>query len=512
METDATLVAVIDLGAYSARLEICQVSADGAIEILENLSHPLPLGNDVFAGGRIRAGNIRLAERVLADFRRLMQEYRVEHCKAVATSAVREALNRDIFLHRVRQYSGIAVEVLEGPAEIRLIFLAVKKALAGRFPLHQGNAVIYTIGTGSSQICFLQNGHLRSADTIRLGTLRMVESLDERISSQRLQEIVDPFVAAILGSVARMTPGSHPENLIAVGAPVRGLVQLRGRRRQAHLARMTRAQFLQVFEQVAQSSVAELVAQYRLPDVIAQSIEPCCHMLEHLFEVTGAKHMIVPMVNTRDALIADLMRDLAGRPDPFIPEIISAAESMGERYRYDAAHARKVADLALLLFAETQPLHQLPPRCRVLLEVAALVHDVGYFISSRSHHKHSYYLVRNTELPGVSSLEQQLLATTVRYHRRSLPKTAHLEYTSLAPEDRVLVSKMAALVRLADALDRAHVSKVRGLTVAISDERVLLHATGPEDLTLEGWAVQRKADMFREMFGVDVVLAGAGVS
>jgi exopolyphosphatase/guanosine-5'-triphosphate,3'-diphosphate pyrophosphatase len=258
--------------------------------------------------------------------------------------------------------------------------------------------------------------------------------------------------------------------------------------------------------------VADLVTEYKFSDIVAQSLEPCCHMIEHLFEITDAQHMIVPMINTRDALIDDLLRDIAGEDDPFIPEIISAAESMGERYCYDAVHARKVADLALHLFDDLSQLHGLPQRCRVLLEVAALLHDVGYFISSKAHHKHSYYLVLNTELPGISSYEQRLIATAVRYHRRSLPKTSHLEYTSLAPDARVTVSKLAAFLRLADALDRAHVSKIRSLRVTFGEDRILLNAVGPEDLTLESWAVEHKADMFREVLGVDVVLSGAGIT
>ncbi len=502
------VIAVIDLGAYTARLEICQVFEDGRVDMLENLAQPLPLGADVFTTGRISAGNLRLTERIMHDFSRLMSEYQIEHYKAIATSAVRESLNRDIFLHRIRQRTGIDVEILEGSEEARLIYLAVKDCLDGEFPFSQANYVIYTIGTGSSQVCFFEKGHLQSADTIRLGTLRLVEDIGERLTPQRLREIVDPFMAALLGGVARMSATSLPEHVIAVGATVRALTLLAGSDIGGRMARLSRDEFEDVFQRVSAMSVGDLVAEYQFPDTVARSLEPCCHMLEHLFHITDADHMVVPMVNTRDALIEDVLRRISGGEDPFAPEIISQAESVGERYNYDAVHAHCVADQAVALFDQLHDMHSLPSRCRLLLEVAALIHDIGLFVSSRAHHKHSYYLVRNIELAGISSSEQEMLATVVRYHRKALPKEAHIEYSALTTEVRILVIKMAAILRVADALDRAHQGKVRQLQASIEDDKVVLRVKGPDDVALERWAMDRKADMFRDVFGYDVALVG----
>ena len=502
------VVAVIDLGAYTARLEVVQVLPDGTQEILENLAHPLPLGNDVFATGRISGGNIRLTERILADFSRLMREYQVEHYKAVATSAVREALNRDIFLHRIREDNGIDIASLEGPEEARLIMLSVKDVLAGRYSLAKGNALVYTIGTGSSQLCFLRDGRMQNADTIRLGTLRLVHDLGEQLTPSRLREVVDPFFAAILNSAARMSTIARPQHLVAVGAPVRALISITRKRMPKYKATLTQKRFEKAHREIAGASVAELATRYDLQDVVAQSLEPCCHMVECLFQTTDTDRMVIPMVNTRDALVADLLREIVGKPDPFIPEIISSAECLGERYSYDAEHARSVADLAIRLYDELADLHRLPERCRLLLEVTALIHEIGLFVSNRMHHKHSYYLIRNSELPGISNEEQVLMATVARYHRRAMPRTSHYEYMSQPQDRRVMISKMAALLRVADALDRAHQAKVRDLRVETRDDRVLVYVKGPYDLTLEQLGMTRKADMFREVFGAEVVLVG----
>ncbi len=499
-------VAVIDVGAYSARMRIVQISDDGGFDILDEAVQPLPLGNDVFRLGNIQPANIRLAEEIFRDFSRLMQEYGVEKYRAVGTSAAREALNRDIFLNRIQLASGIHLDVLEGASEARLIFLAVRDALRGRFTFTKGNAVIYTIGTGSSQVSVVEDGMLASADTIRLGTLRLIEELGQRMTPQKLREAVDPLVAAVLSGITRMASRVHPENVIAVGAPVRALITVGRKQSPKYCATMSRENFHRIFAKVATMSVEELVADYHFNDMDAAGIEPCCHMVDQLFAITGAKRMVVPMVNTRDALTEDLLREISGQPDPFIPQIINAAGTLATRYSCDETHWRTVSRLAVQLFDVLDSIHGLNQRDRVLLEIAGVLHEVGLFISNRQHHKHSFYLLKNSELPGVTSDEQYLISVIARYHRRATPKTSHTEYMTLSPEDRVRVSKMAAILRVADALDRAHQGKIRDIRALIEDERVIINALGPQDLTLERWGLNRKADMFQQVFGRKIVL------
>lgn len=502
-------LAVIDLGAYSARLEIVQVHPDGATEVLENLSQPLPLGHDVFNRGRIRPASIRLAERVLLDFAQLMKEYRVEQYRAIATSAVRESFNRDIFLQRMRHATGLNITTLEEQEEARMIFLSVKKALRKRHHWTRGNALIFTIGTGSTQLCFMQEGRVTSVDTIRLGTLRLVEEeMESQINPRRLQEVVDPFIAGIFSSVDRMASHAHPDRIIAVGAPVRALTRLDRSQPARHVARMTRSRFSALFARVTEMSVAELIKHHGFRDPVAQSLEPCCHMLENLFDIVGTDHMLIPMVNTRDAIFEDLFREICQAEDPFLPEIISAATSMGDRFRSDRTHARHVADLALTIFDALQDAHRLSRRSRLLLEVAALLHEVGLFVSSRAHHKHSYYLIRNSELPGIRDQELEVIATIARYHRRAIPSRSHLEYMSLSPDERVRVIQLAAILRVADALDRSHQCRVRNLTLHTDGDRLLLDPGEGQDLTLEAWGLRGKGDLFREAFGFQVALIG----
>jgi len=502
-------VAVIDVGAYSTRLRIIQYNPEGAVEILEDALQPLPLGNDVFNSGYISAANIFSSEEIFRDFGNLMQDYGVVRYKAMATSAVREALNKDIFIDRIEQSSNLRLSILEGSGEARLLYLAIKQALNGRFGFNTGDSIIYTIGTGSSQISLVEEGNLVNAETIRLGTLRLAEEVGQKLSPGNLPEAVDPLIAATFLGIARMSKGVHPENLIAVGAPVRGLVSIIRNNRQMQVATISRDVFENFFAKLSRINTQEFVNRYGLTDIDAAGVLPCCHMLEQLFAISEASRIIVPMINTRDALAEDLLREMAGKPDSFIPQIMSSAEHLGRRYGYDRQHARKVADLALILFDKLGELHGLSERNRVLLEVVGLLHDIGMFISNRQHHKHSSYLLRNSELPGISKKEQNLISLIARYHRRATPYSSHVEFTSQPPEDRVTVSKMAAILRVADALDRAHQNKIKNLRVSFDREKVVLTAMCNSNLILARWGLRMKSNMFEQVFGRRVVLQSA---
>ena len=498
---------VIDVGAHSARLEISQFGRNGERETLENLSQPVPLGADVFGNGRIRGNNINSVGRILRDFSRLMADYGVEHCKAFATSAVREAENRDIFLDRVRLISGIELEVLETPEEARIIFQAVCRQLERHVDISHINAVICTVGSGATQISFVKDGHLCSAETIRLGTLRVVEEVGVGLSSAHIREVIDPFVAAIINWVARITPGMRPEYFIAVGSSVRALTDIAGCREPWEDVRViSRSAFRDVLLETSGVPVAELLSRYHLDDATASGLQPCCNMLEHLFEITEAEEIFVPMINTRDAVVADFVGEVAGRQDSFESEIIASARYCAERYAYDGEHAEAVARMALRLFDELEHLHGLGERERLLLRVAAILHDIGMFVSNRQHHKHSFYLIRNTELPGVLPQEQSLIAVIARYHRRALPRTSHVEYMTLLPEQRLLVSKLAAILRVADVLDRSHSEKLHIARVTTQGDKLTIAVKGNTDLNLERRALERKADLFEDVYGLKVVL------
>ncbi len=503
-----TLFSVIDLGSHSVRMEIVQIDPDGKCDVLENVSNSIPIGRDVFTKGRITPESTSLVAKILCDYRRIMKDYGVESFKAVATSAVREASNRDIFLERIEHLSRIRLDVLEASEEVRLIYLTVKDTLEKKYPLSKQDAVICIIGTGSTHMVLVQDGKVRSAESFRIGTLRLYEEIGQSTGGKKTKDIIDIFVGCVVDDITKNYPKSRkPSLFVAVGAPVRALLStFSGEKQEQRILSVSKKSLETVRSAVAGVPSEKLAGAYKLSDLIAQSLEPCCDILEHFIEITDAQKLYVPMISTRDAMIDDVRRELSGAPDPFMPDIISSAEFLGEKYHCDPGHSRCVADAALAIFDAMQPLHGIGVDGRLLLELAGILHDVGQYVNNRQHHKHSFYLISNSQLPGISPDDLKAVAVISRYHRRGLPKDSHPEYMSLSPERRVEVNKLAGILRIADALDRSNKHRIRNVKVSYDEEKLKITTNATFDLDLERMEVKNKVDLFTNVFGLRVVV------
>jgi exopolyphosphatase/guanosine-5'-triphosphate,3'-diphosphate pyrophosphatase len=230
-----------------------------------------------------------------------------------------------------------------------------------------------------------------------------------------------------------------------------------------------------------------------------------------LLAETPATELTIPQASLRLGLLLDLAgADPGPAMEDLRRQVLASAAALGEKYRYDAAHGRNVAHLAVRLFDDLRPDHGLAERERLLLEVAALLHDVGIFLNLRGHHKHTQYVLSAAEIFGLSREDMAVVSNVARYHRRGIPQKSHLPYTSLDRDQRVEVNKLAAILRVANALDADHLQKVREVKVLREDEQWVLEVDGGGDLTLERLAALARADLLTEVFGRKVGFREAG--
>ena len=223
---------------------------------------------------------------------------------------------------------------------------------------------------------------------------------------------------------------------------------------------------------------------------------------------TKIDKLIIPLISTRDAIINDFINEISNVEDPFAPHLESCVKTLGEKYKYDSIHAEAVTQAALIIFDKTKYLHGQHIKSRKLLQIAATLHDIGIFVNTRRHHKHSYYLIRNSQIPGVVEKEREIIAATARYHRRAFPKDSHMEYSFLSEEARVTVTFLAAILRIADALIFAHNLKIVDIKLNYRKQLLQITLDGPTNLILEIWISRKKADLFKEIFGFKIQLIG----
>lgn len=506
-------VAVIDIGASAVRLVVAHIAHGQPPAILEEASRGLLIGRDTFSTGRIGAETMEAAVRALRGFRRIMDGYGAIMTRTVATSAVREAVNADIFIDRIRVRTGIDVEIIDGAEEIRLTYLAIRERLRDHPAAHAGHAVLFEVGGGSLVVTRLDHLQPRQSAVYPLGAIRLRQSLaswhgrhEQRVA------LLGRHIANVADDIARDLHLGGASEVIALGSDIRFAASQIADGGDRDIAVLDREAFLAFCAEVTRLDEETLVARYRLPEVGAETLVPALLVYRDLLLQTAATRLIVPDVSLRAGVLVAMA---GGGAEPaladFDTQVIAAAQALGEKYHYDALHAQAVARLAVRLFEVLAADHALGRHDRLLLQVAALLHDIGIFVGVRAHHKHTQYILEASEIFGVSRDDMRVVANVARYHRRGLPQATHLSYMVLSREDRVRVQKLAALLRLANALDAEHLQKIRDLRLGVRGDLWVLALDGTGDLTMERLVATSRADLLKDVFGRRLVVEGAGV-
>ncbi len=500
---DAQLVAaVIDVGASGLRLVVAEIAPGQPVRILEEAARAVSLGRDTFGSGRLGAASVEAALKALEGFRKIMDSYGVRRCRAVATSAVREAENRDNFVDRVQLRTGIELEIVDGSEENRLTYLAVRDHLRQDAALKRGVGLLVEVGGGSADLSLLRDGEPVYSGTYPLGAIRLHQSLASWHGSQEQRvRLLRRHIHNVVDDIRREIPLAEVQQFIALGGDVRYALARLGDA--AGNERVARERFLALCDELASSDHESLVTREQLPLEDAETLVPALLVYAELLQETSAAELTVLDASLRAGLLLDLAQSATGQGvESFGSQALASAAALGEKYRYDAAHARNVMQLATRLFDQLRAELGLGDRQRLLLQVAALLHDIGIFISLRAHHKHSYYLLSVSEIFGLTQEDMALIANVARYHRRALPQKAHLPYTALDRDARIQVSKLGALLRLANALDADHLQKVSDIKAyARDDEGWIIEIVGVGDLTLERLVASSRSDFLSEVLG-----------
>jgi exopolyphosphatase / guanosine-5'-triphosphate,3'-diphosphate pyrophosphatase len=505
-------VAVIDIGASAVRLVVAELSAGRPPLLLEEASLGVQLGQDTFSSGRIGAATIDRAVRALSGFLRITDGYRVAEIRAVATSAVREAANADTFLDRVRVRTGLIVDVIDGSEESRLTYLAVQAGLRGHAALDAPSALLVEVGGGSVDLTLLDRGQPMHSGVYPLGAIRLRQRLAtwHGPHQQRIR-LLKRQVAHVVSEIVGEIPIAGATHVIALGGEMRFVAEQLVETGDQHVREFSRDGFLAFCDDVETCDPESLVERFRLTQVDAETLVPSLLVYRGVLRATAASHVVVPDVSLRAGILADLLTDTSGRSlADFRSHVLASARSLGAKYHFDEPHATTVARLSTRLFDELRVEHALNERDRLLLEVAALLHDIGLFISLRGHHRHSLYLLQASEIFGLSRDDMQFVGNIARYHRRGLPQSSHGAYASLDRDERVRINKLAAILRLANALDAEHLQKIGDLRIHDEDGVWVLTVEGKGDLTMERLAATSRSDLLADVFGKRVTIRGAG--
>lgn len=503
-------IAAIDIGSNSIHMVIAHVGRTG-FEIVDRAKEMVGLGRSTLITGRLSLSAIDVGFRTLETFKRLAEKHGADPILAVATSAVREAKNGGEFALRVWDRLGLHIDVITGTEEARLIFLAAAHAIGFR----RQRPIVVDIGGGSVEVIAGQGEQIRWIESLKLGVVRLTERFlrsdppDER-EIAALSAHLGRSLATVFCRARRFRPtllvGTSGTllNLTAMAAALEsGKPPTRIHGRALRLQRLAA-----VRDKVLASDAGD---RARLPGLDRRRVDliPAGAVLaETLIAGFGLKEFRACDWALREGMLLDFIarhpNDVAAADR--VPDLRRRSVlALAERLRSDEAHGRHVADLALELFDKTRTMHGLGRHKRELLEFAALLHDVGLYVSHAKHHRHSHYLITHGELRGFTPEEIAVIAAVARFHKGAPPKPSHEELMEFPPEARRLVIQLTAILRVADSFDRSHHGVVRGLSVARRNGRLRIRLdTAGRDAALELWGAERKSDLWEKCFNVDL--------
>ena len=500
-------IAAIDIGTNSVHVIIVQVRPDRSFEIIDREKEMVRLGSGGLGGRSLTQPAMLAALQALGKFTRLAESHDVDEIVAAATSAVREADNGREFLGAIRQRTGIQVRVISGTEEARLIHRAAVYGV----DVSGGAAVVIDIGGGSVELTQGTGARTHVAQSLKLGVIRLTEQFvrsdplsrrDERQMVSHITETIASAVEKIVGRGFDRVIGTSGTILSLGGLAVGegravGSDDLRSRRVNARQIRRLRRDVCHL----------DLAGRLRLPGLdprradlaVAGSI-----LLDTILRQIGAVELTLCDLALREGLALDyLSRNRAhiAKVEQFPDVRRRSVVELAERCNYASEHAEQVRRLSLSLFDQTQPAHGLGAREREWLDHAALLHDIGVHISYGRHHKHSYYLIKNGDLRGFEPEEVEVIALVARHHRRGLPKKARGGYASLPGRLRRTVRTLAAMLRLAEGLDRSHAQSVASFEIVPGLRDYLLRLAPAGDTELELWAAQRSVAPLEAILG-----------
>ncbi|HEY0672241.1 MAG TPA: Ppx/GppA phosphatase family protein [Longimicrobiales bacterium] len=501
-------LAAIDIGSNAIRLVAAQFTSPTSLQQLEQLRLPVRLGHDVFLTGRLTDDAMNAAIDGLSLFSRRMQELDITKYRAVATSAVRDSRNGVDFVLRARDEAGIAINVITGAEEARLVHLAVRN----RIRLGRQKWLIADLGGGSVEVSVVDDHGIHRTESYEMGSVRLLEELAVAGEEPgRFRRRLEEYTATLRNS---RILHAKVAGFIATGGNIEALARLADAKPDNTGVSSIRVDELRaIIERLASLSYAERVAQLNLREDRADVILPAAMVYERLAVLAAVDTVLVPAVGVKDGLLWDLLEQntAVGRGRTTRERaVFAAALTLGRRFHFDEAHARQVAKLAASIFDQTHAMHALKRDDRRILIAAALLHDLGTFIGYKRHHKHSLYIISESELPGLTATETLMVANVARYHRKNTPSAHHTAFTRLDEKNRERVIRLSAILRLADALDREHLQRVESISCNVKKDALELNVTGRGDLLLERWALQQKAQFFEKTFNLGVRLQTIG--
>jgi exopolyphosphatase/guanosine-5'-triphosphate,3'-diphosphate pyrophosphatase len=503
-------LAAIDVGTNTIRLTVAEVESDGTFRILDEEREMVRLGEHLDRTGRLSDEAIERALAAIGKMKAIADGFEVTEIRAIATSAVREAVNGRAFCREALRRHKVRIDVISGEEEAQLAFGSATR----HFNLEGRSTAVVDIGGGSVEVILAAGTVIDQVHSLPLGAVRVTERL---VKSDPLREkhwkVMRKEIDRSIRAIGR--PLHRAEIMVGSGGSFTALAHLakwqrEGRHGSVQGYVLTPAEVVHLLDQLRE---APLERRRQIPGLSpdrADIIVAGATVISRLVKRLGTQQILVNERGIREGLLLRMISELSGAAA--VPQAPQPADRMewvrlfARKCRSNERHCEHVAMLALQMFDGMKTRYRLPASGRDVLQAAALLHDVGYLISHSKHHKHAYHLIMHGDLPTFAPQEVEMIANVARYHRRAFPKRTHPNLAGMSREERRVIAQLSGILRIADGLDRTHSSSVTGIKTRVLGARVRLEIEATTAPDVERADAERKSDLFRKAFDTELEL------
>ncbi|MBP2656102.1 MAG: guanosine pentaphosphate phosphohydrolase [Firmicutes bacterium] len=504
------LFGVIHIGSEQVSLQIVEYFSLEDMRVVERVCSQVSLGEETFKNGRIDFCAVKEICELLKGYRRILNEYGVKEYRLLATTAIREAENREYIVDQIRVKTGFTVDVVDMIQEIFHKYVTMFRAVEKRGLVLGAEGILFVdISSGGLGITLYEDEILKYQQNIHIGALRIKESFDKyQRQSLCFYQALTEFISSTIRPVGVELGGSRIKYMVLSGVETGMLLKMLGHEEAGNLKSIGVADFLNLHDRVKRLNIPQVMQEFKLSQHRAEMVLPTIVLYKQILDLANVEDIIVSNAQFSDGIT---ICDIGARTnDSWLTtidkQIVSLAHAIGRKYKYDQKHAANVEQTALVLFDRLIKVHGLSKRERFILQVAAILHDVGKFISLRRHYFYSYRIISSADILGFSEEEKVMMANIAFYHSKGTPSSNDPEFAVLAPEKQMTVAKLAAIIRLADAIDRSHFQKAIIRDVVLSGDELIICVSSEMDISLEEWTFFDKAEFFARVFGIKAVL------
>lgn len=495
-------VAIIDIGSSMVKMIVAE-QKNNRVHKLDTLIKPLQLGHEVFNSGTISYECLGDLCEILNQYLAVMQEYAVDDYTAIATSALREAKNQNFVLDQIRVKTGISVLICDDSQEKDLIYYEVIRAVNKKNGLIPNKKTLIShTGTGSTGLCIYDDDAIIFAQTLAMGSLKIHDMLDDvSASNSAFDEAAEEYLDAVFNNIVMPFPSRMIDSLVMTGTEMDLIGKLCGEKPIDGIYRVGGDAIKSLFYQVKNNSLEQLSLNYHISEERAEMLYASLSIFSRLMSLTQAEEILIPKIELADAFLHKMLfaNWTADHIAYMSRSAIACAKTFAKRYACDEKHYSVVTNHAVKLFDRLRRLHGFDEKHKTILQVAAILHDSGYFVNAKG--GCAAELIRNLNICGLSGDDMTLVSLIANFYELNEP-----EFDSLLPDEQLLCSKLTAIFRLANSLDKSRKQKIKEIQVKIRGDDIILSGACDQNLYLEKWAMKHSIPFFKEAFGMQPIL------